>query len=258
MPPGSASRSSCRDNARGSSAFPADVREQAARPAPLRQSPVSGSEQALRGFLDALGRGAPKYDDMTPQVAAYTRQQLVNNQADLARLGTLRGMSFRAATAIGSDLYIAHFTNGSAEWRIGLVKQGKIGANCAWPAILTPRPRSGRIGEADTRRAPGGISVAQASCASRRSPAWLALNPSPDWKAKIRRRRCGTWLSSGLRRARKVLHRPGTHVTNCNATKCAPTTRLICFRVHRSGGESLKRGPAQVAACRRRRLAAMF
>jgi hypothetical protein len=107
--------------------IPADVREQAARPAPLRQSPVPGSEQALREYIDALGRGAPKYDDMTPQVAAYTRQQLVLNEAVLARLGTLRGMSFRAATAIGSDLYIAHFTNGSAEWRIGLVKQGKIG-----------------------------------------------------------------------------------------------------------------------------------
>jgi hypothetical protein len=36
-------------------------------------------------------------------------------------------MSFRAATANGNDFYIAHFTNGSAEWRIGLVKQGKIG-----------------------------------------------------------------------------------------------------------------------------------
>jgi hypothetical protein len=64
---------------------------------------------------------------MTPQVAAFTRQQLLLNRAVLARLGTLRGISFRGATAIGSDMYIAHFTNGSAEWRIGLVKQGKIG-----------------------------------------------------------------------------------------------------------------------------------
>jgi hypothetical protein len=107
--------------------IPADAREQAARPAPQRRSPVPGSEQALREYIDALGRGAPKYDDMTPQVAAYTRQQLLLNRAVLARLGTLRAMSFRAVTAIGSDFYIAHFTNGSAEWRIGLVKQGKIG-----------------------------------------------------------------------------------------------------------------------------------
>ena len=28
---------------------------------------------------------------------------------------------------MGSDVYIAHFANGSAEWRIGLVKDGAIG-----------------------------------------------------------------------------------------------------------------------------------
>jgi BlaR1 peptidase M56/Domain of unknown function (DUF3471) len=107
--------------------IPADAREQAARPAPQRRSPMPGSEQALREYIDALGQGAPKYDGMTPQVAAYTRQQLLLNRAVLARLGALRAMSFRAATANGNDIYIAHFANGSAEWRIGLVKQGKIG-----------------------------------------------------------------------------------------------------------------------------------
>jgi hypothetical protein len=107
--------------------IPADAREQAARPAPQRRSPVPGGEQALREYIAALGRGEPRYEDMTPQVAAFTRQQLLLNRAVLARLGTLRAMSFRAVTGSGIDIYIAHFTNGSAEWRIGLVKQGKIG-----------------------------------------------------------------------------------------------------------------------------------
>jgi hypothetical protein len=107
--------------------IPADARAQAGRPAPQRRSPVPGSEQALREYIDALGRGAPKYDDMTPQVAAYTRQQLLLNRAVLARLGTLRAISFRSVTANGSDLYFVHFANGSAEWRIGLAKHGKIG-----------------------------------------------------------------------------------------------------------------------------------
>jgi hypothetical protein len=105
----------------------ADAREQAVRPAAQRRSPVPGSEQALREYIDALARGAPKYDDMTPQVARYTREQFLLNRAVLARLGTLRAMSFRGATPNGNDLYIGHFSNGSAEWRIGLVKQGKIG-----------------------------------------------------------------------------------------------------------------------------------
>jgi hypothetical protein len=107
--------------------IPADAREQAARPVPQRRSPVPGGEQALGDYIDALGRGAPKYDDMTPQVAAFTRQQLLLFRAVLARLGTLRAMSFRAVTVSGNDIYIAHFTNGSAEWRIGLIKEGKIG-----------------------------------------------------------------------------------------------------------------------------------
>src|SRR5262245_54234334 len=112
--------------------IPADPRERA-RPAAQRRSPVPGSEQALREYIDALARGAPKYDDMTPQVARYTREQFLLNRAVLARLGTLRAMSFRGATANGNDLYIGHFTNGSAEWRIGIVKQGKIGRNALGP-----------------------------------------------------------------------------------------------------------------------------
>jgi hypothetical protein len=104
-----------------------DAREQGVRSASRRTSPTPGSEQALRQYIDAIGRGEPHYDDMTPQVAAETRQQLLLNQAILARLGALRAMSFRGVTQIGNDLYIVHFANGSAEWRIGLVKDGKIG-----------------------------------------------------------------------------------------------------------------------------------
>jgi hypothetical protein len=116
----------------------ADAREQAARPAPPRRSPVPGSEQALREYIDALGRGAPNYDAMTPQLAAITRQQLLLYQAVLARLGTLRAMSFRAVTQTDNDVYLAHFTNGSAEWRIGLVKEGKIGRISLGPQFGPP------------------------------------------------------------------------------------------------------------------------
>jgi BlaR1 peptidase M56/Domain of unknown function (DUF3471) len=118
--------------------IPADARGQAARPAPPRRSPVPGSEQALREYIDALGRGAPNYDALTPQLAAITRQQLLLYQAVLARLGTLRAMSFRAVTQTDNDVYLAHFTNGSAEWRIGLVKEGKIGRISLGPQFGPP------------------------------------------------------------------------------------------------------------------------
>jgi hypothetical protein len=94
---------------------------------PPRTAPLAGSEELLRQYIEALGRGEPNYDRMTSEVAAQTRQQLPLNQAILSRLGALRAVSFRGVSSLGSDIYMAHFANGSAEWRIGLVKDGTIG-----------------------------------------------------------------------------------------------------------------------------------
>jgi hypothetical protein len=92
-----------------------------------RSVPLAGSEAMLRQYIEALGRGEPDYARMTAEVAAQTRRQLPFDQAIVSRLGALRAMSFRGVSALGSDIYIAHFANGSAEWRIGLVKDGTIG-----------------------------------------------------------------------------------------------------------------------------------
>ena len=92
-----------------------------------RNVPLAGSETMLRQYIDSVSRGEPDYARMTSEVAAQTRQQFPFNQAILSRLGELRAMSFRGVSALGSDIYIAHFANGSAEWRIGLVKDGTIG-----------------------------------------------------------------------------------------------------------------------------------
>jgi hypothetical protein len=94
---------------------------------PPRNAPQAGSEEMLRQYIEAVARGEPNYDRMTAEVAAQTRAQLALNQAVLSRLGTLRALSFRQATKFGNDIYMAHFANGSAEWRIGLVKNGTIG-----------------------------------------------------------------------------------------------------------------------------------
>jgi hypothetical protein len=98
--------------------------ERAGRP---RSVPQAGSEEMLRQYLEALGRGQPNYERMTSEVAAQTHQQLPFNQAIVAGLGPLRALSFRGVTNIGNDIYMAHFAHGSAEWRIGLVKDGTIG-----------------------------------------------------------------------------------------------------------------------------------
>lgn len=93
-----------------------------ARPgrAARRDVPIANGEDMLRRYIDGVGKGQPDYDLMTTEVADLTRQQLPFDQAILARLGTLRAISFRGVTALDSDIYIAQFANGSAEWRIGL------------------------------------------------------------------------------------------------------------------------------------------
>jgi BlaR1 peptidase M56/Domain of unknown function (DUF3471) len=101
--------------------------QQPERAASARRTPAAGSEEALRRHIDSLRRGEPDYRQMTAEVAGETRRQLLLNQAILTKLGPLRAILFRGVTPLDNDLYIAHFANGSAEWRIGLVRDGRIG-----------------------------------------------------------------------------------------------------------------------------------
>ena len=98
-----------------------------ARPgrAARRAVPIANGEAMLRQYLEGIGKGQPDYDHMTTEVANITRAQLPFDQAILARLGALRAVSFRGVTALDSDIYVAQFANGSAEWRIG-VRNGTI------------------------------------------------------------------------------------------------------------------------------------
>lgn len=90
-----------------------------------RAVPIANGEEMLRRYIESVGKGQPDYEHMTPEVADITRQQLPFDQAILARLGALRAVSFRGVTALDSDIYVAQFANGSAEWRIG-VRNGTI------------------------------------------------------------------------------------------------------------------------------------
>jgi hypothetical protein len=99
----------------------------AARPgrASRRAIPIANGEAMLRQYIEGIGKGQPDYDHMTTEVANIARQQLPFDQAIVARLGALRAVSFRGVTALDSDIYVAQFANGSAEWRIG-VRNGTI------------------------------------------------------------------------------------------------------------------------------------
>ncbi|MDH2341971.1 M56 family metallopeptidase [Bradyrhizobium sp. SSUT77] len=90
-----------------------------------RAVPIANGEEMLRRYISGVGKGQPDYEHMTSEVADVTRQQLPFDQAILAKLGALRAVSFRGVTVLDSDIYIAQFANGSAEWRIG-VRNGTI------------------------------------------------------------------------------------------------------------------------------------
>ena len=101
--------------------------EEPDRFASRRSAPTPGSEDALLGYIDALARGEPDYSRMTPEAAAATRQQAELDRAILAKLGAVRAASFRGVTPFDSDIYVVHFAGGSAEWRIALANDGRIG-----------------------------------------------------------------------------------------------------------------------------------
>ena len=92
-----------------------------------RSTPMPGSEEALLQYIEALRRGEPNYERMTPEVAASTRRQMQLNQAILAKLGAVRAVSFRTVTSLDNDMYMVYFAGGSAEFRIGLSQDGRIG-----------------------------------------------------------------------------------------------------------------------------------
>jgi BlaR1 peptidase M56/Domain of unknown function (DUF3471) len=98
-----------------------------------RSAPIPGSDEALQRHIDEVRRGTPDYDRMTPHVAAATRQLLPQQQAILAKLGALRSMSFRGVSPSDNDIYMVQFANGSAEWQIGLVNEGRIASMMLGP-----------------------------------------------------------------------------------------------------------------------------
>ena len=94
------------------------------------QTPTPGSETVVRMAMEHLRTGALDYDQMSPGLAAATREQLPQIQAMMNRLGALQSVSFKAVEPNGADIYQVEFENGSLEYRILLGPDGKVeGAN---------------------------------------------------------------------------------------------------------------------------------
>jgi hypothetical protein len=99
-----------------------------------RNTPVAGSDEALRQYLESIRSGMPDYDRMTPEAAGTTRQTLSQLRAILTRFGALRVMSFRGVTLTGDDRYGLRFADGgSAGWQIGLTDDKRIRSIAFFP-----------------------------------------------------------------------------------------------------------------------------
>jgi len=92
-----------------------------------RTTRIPGSDAALQHYIESVRGGDPDYDHMTPEGAAAARQKVLHQRAILAKLGALQTMSFHGVTPTGNDMYTVRFAGGSAEWRIRLAEEGRIG-----------------------------------------------------------------------------------------------------------------------------------
>ena len=136
------SRSCCRDSTRViTRSRPGWVEPQAERAGRPRSVPQAGSEEMLRRYIEAVGRGQPDYERMTSEVAAQTHQQLA------LQPGHRRPARPAAGLVIpGGDEFRQRHLHGSLRQRFGGMAnwagEGRHDrTNCAW-STMTETPVS--------------------------------------------------------------------------------------------------------------------
>jgi hypothetical protein len=90
------------------------------------QTATPGSEAALRRTIDGILAGEPNYSEMTPELAAVTRQQLPKLEALVQGFGPVQSIAFRGVGQAGWDSYEVKQQGGSTLWRISLDSNGTI------------------------------------------------------------------------------------------------------------------------------------
>jgi hypothetical protein len=91
------------------------------------ETPSSGTEASLRRYIDALEKGQPNYDEMSPRLAAAVRQQLPQILQLIQKVGTFKSLTFKGVGSDGWDVYDAAFTSGLLEWHVKpLSADGKV------------------------------------------------------------------------------------------------------------------------------------
>jgi CubicO group peptidase (beta-lactamase class C family) len=90
------------------------------------QKPTQGTEAAIRQNIADILAGQPKYDRMSPALAAVTRQQLPQLKTIFTNLAAIKSVTFKRVEKNGADVYYIEFEHGSTEWQIMMAPDGTI------------------------------------------------------------------------------------------------------------------------------------
>jgi bla regulator protein blaR1 len=90
------------------------------------QRPTPGSEAALRRMIDAMRRGKPNYDEMTPWFADLVRQLVPGWTDKVANYGSAQSVEFRRVGVLGGDVYEVRQEHATTYWMISLNSNGLI------------------------------------------------------------------------------------------------------------------------------------
>jgi hypothetical protein len=98
-----------------------------------RTTPAPRSEAALRQLIEGIRRGEPDYARMSEQAANAMHYQLRLHREIWTTLGAVQAISFVGVGSAGEDIYQVRCENGSAEVRIDLLKDGRVGSIALGP-----------------------------------------------------------------------------------------------------------------------------
>ncbi len=84
------------------------------------QTPMPGSDEAIRRFVTSTVAGNPDYSEMTPEYADGFRPFYPSLQKAYESLGAVRSITFRGVGEQGMDIYLVVFEKGVMQYRIAV------------------------------------------------------------------------------------------------------------------------------------------
>jgi hypothetical protein len=90
------------------------------------QTPMPGSEAAVRSLLAGEASGQPDYGRMSPELAGAVRKQLPNIQAAMAPLGAVLSVEFESVGTQGWDTYLIKHEHGVSQVKVMLNAKGVV------------------------------------------------------------------------------------------------------------------------------------